>query len=173
MKEGWIKLHRKVLDSDMYRTLTSKQRDVLVVCLILANHETKSWVWEGKQVKVKAGSFITSLESLQKFLGSDVTLQNLRTSLKLLEKWEFLTSKSTNAGRLITICKYEHYQHEDKATNKQTNRQLTSNQQTANRQLTTTNNIKNVKNYKEEKKDDSKESFEDPNEIYRKGYKIL
>jgi hypothetical protein len=36
---GWIKIYRKVLDSDMYIHLTSKQRDVMLVCLLLANEK--------------------------------------------------------------------------------------------------------------------------------------
>jgi len=34
--EGWIKLHRKILNSDMYRSLNSKQRDVMITLLLMA-----------------------------------------------------------------------------------------------------------------------------------------
>jgi DNA replication protein DnaD len=148
MKEGWIKLHRKILDSDMYQQLNSKQRDVLVTCLLLANHEAKSWVWKNKPFKLKAGSFITSLESIQKQCGRGMSLQNIRTALNVLQTWSFLTNESTNEGRMITICKWVDYQQDSKPTNKPTNSQLTGNQQAVNRQLTTTKNIRS----KEEKK---------------------
>lgn len=166
MNKGWIKLHRKLLNSDMYRSLNSKQRDVMLICLLLANHKGKEWVWKGKLYKCESGQFITSLEELVKLTARDVTSQNVRTCLLKLETWRFLTNKSTNKNRLITICNWSTYQDDEKETNKQ----LTSNQQTTNKQLTnklTTNkNVKNIKNEKNEKNEDyssqnnSKKTFE-------------
>jgi gamma-glutamylcyclotransferase (GGCT)/AIG2-like uncharacterized protein YtfP len=146
MNKGWIKLHRKLLNSDMYRSLNSKQRDVMLICLLLANHKGKDWIWKGELHKCQAGQFITSLDELTKLTAKDVTSQNIRTCLLKLETWNFLTNKSTNKNRLITICNWAAYQDDEKETNKQ----LTSNQQTTNKQLTNklTPN-KNVKNIKE------------------------
>ncbi|MDZ7739937.1 MAG: hypothetical protein U5K32_12910 [Bacteroidales bacterium] len=127
--EGWIKLHRKLLVSDMYQALDTGQRDVLITCLLLANHEAKEWEWNETIFKVNPGQFITSLASLRKHCASDVSIQNIRTALLKLEKWQFLTNKSTKTGRLITILNWDTYQNINYEANKDTGKELTKNQQ--------------------------------------------
>lgn len=150
--DGWIKLHRKVMKSSMYRQLNSKQRDVMFAVLLLANHESNTWEFRGEVYNVKPGQFITSLDSLKENCASDVTTQNIRTALLKLEKHGFLTNESTKKNRLITVVNWGLYQSCESATNKETNRQLTNNQQTANKQLTTNKNDKELKNEKNDKK---------------------
>jgi len=148
MAEGWIKLHRKIRNSQMYRNLNSKQRDVLIQILLLANHEENEWVWGNDIFKCKTGQFVTSLQSLTNRCAKDVKVQSVRTSLLILEKWSFLTNKSTKTGRLITICKWEAYQNEDKPINKEPNKEPTKSQQRANKELTTNKNVKECKECK-------------------------
>ena len=137
----------------MYKSLTAQQRDIMFICLLLANHSEEEWMWEGTIYKCQSGQFITSLNSLQKYTAKNTTYQNIRTALNILEKWQFLTNKSTNKGRLITICNWSTYQSKDLDINKATNRQLTGNQQATNRQLTTNKNDKNEKNEKNNNKE--------------------
>lgn len=101
--QGWIKLHRKIIKSDMYQQLTSKQRDVMIQILLLANHESKTWEFNRIIYDVKPGQFVTSLENLSELCAKDVSIQNVRTSLLKLEKHHFLTNESTNRNRLITV----------------------------------------------------------------------
>lgn len=152
--DGWIKLHRKVMKSPMYRQLNSKQRDVMMTILLLANHESNTWEFRGEVYEVQPGQFITSLDSLKEHCASDVTTQNIRTALLKLEKHGFLTNESTKKNRLITVINWGIYQGCADDANKETNRQLTNNQQTANKQLTTNKNVKNDKNEKKDKKKD-------------------
>ena len=150
MNQGWIKLYRKLLDSDMYQSLNSKQRDVMIQVLMKANHEEKTWEWNGKLYTCKPGEFITSLDSLRKACAKDVNTQNIRTALLKLEKWGFLTNESTKTGRLIRIVNWDIYQASEEQANKASNKELTKNQQTANKQLTTNKNDKECKECKEE-----------------------
>jgi len=148
--DGWIKLYRKTQQSDMYKNLNSKQRDVMINCLMLANHQTKSWEWNGEIYTCKPGQFITSLSNLQKVCAKDVSIQNIRTAIKKLEKWQFLTNKSTKSGRLITIVNWGKYQSGYNETNKDNNKELTKSQQRTNKELTTNKNVKNDNNDKED-----------------------
>lgn len=151
MEKGWIKLHRKLLHSDMYKSLNSKQRDVMFVCLMLANHSENSWEFAGKIYKCEAGQFITSLPKLAELCANDVKVQSIRTALLKLERWGFLTNKSTAQNRLVTICNWDTYQQTKEDVNSQTNRRLTDNQQTTNRRLTANKNDKELKNDKNDK----------------------
>jgi hypothetical protein len=148
---GWIKLHRKLQQSPMYRALNCKQRDVFIQCLLLANHTENEWEWGAVIYKIEPGQFITSLESIASVCSKDVSVQSVRTALLKLERWGFLTNKSTKTGRLISITNWYSYQGTDEPTNKDTNRRLTNGQQTANKHLTANKNVKNVKNEKKVK----------------------
>ena len=133
----WLKLHRKIQNSAMYKALNSKQRDILIQCLILANYEESEWEYNNESYKCKPGQFISSLDSIKKNCAKDVSIQNIRTCLLKLEKWHFLTNESTNKNRLITIVKWEQYQKkEEKLTSK-----ITCDQQATNKQLTTIKNL--------------------------------
>lgn len=148
MPQGWIKLHRKIQASNLYKSLNSKQRDVMIQLLIMANHKTNEWEWNGEIFKALPGEFVTSIQNIKEYCASDVSIQSVRTALLKLEKWGFLTNKSTKEGRLITICNYSNYQNTDNESNNQTNKELTKHQQSTNKALTTNNNDKNVKNDK-------------------------
>jgi len=141
MNDGWIKLWRKLLKSDMWQNLTSAQRDVAITLLLMVNHEPKKWEWNGEIYECKSGQCITSLKSIKKNCGKGISIQNIRTSLLKLEKWGFLTNESTKSGRLITITNWELYQSDDKKLTKK----LTKSQQRTNKELTTNKNDKNDK----------------------------
>lgn len=134
----------------MYKHLNAEQRDVLIQILLLANFSENEWEWEGKIYKCEPGQFVTSLASIKEVCAKNVTTQNIRTALLALERWQFLTNKSTKTGRLITVLNWDTYQH---PTNKDTNKELTKHQQRANKELTTNNNGNNVKNVNNDNKE--------------------
>lgn len=138
-EKGWIKLHRKVQENPMYKELNSKQRDIFIQILLMANHEANKWVFEGKEYEVKAGQFITSLDKIKEKCAKDVSIKNIRTALVNLEKYGFLANKSTNKNRLITVVNWDLYQSYEKK--RQANQQATGKQPATN---------KNDKNDKED-----------------------
>jgi len=148
--KGWVKLHRKILESAMYKALNCKQRDVMMQCLLLANHAENEWQWGTEIYKCRAGQFITSIEKLTERCASDVKPQSVRTALLKLEKWGFLTNKSTKTGRLITVCNWEIYQRIIIDANKDKYKESTKYQQVFNKALTTNKNEKNEKNEENE-----------------------
>lgn len=146
MSEGWIKLHRELLDKSIWTCSTPAQKVILITLLMMANHEGREWEFKGKRIKLQPGQFITSLPAIAKLAGDGVSVQNIRTALKRFAEYEFLTDESTANGRLITICNWERYQRGIEEPNSQTNRPLTDHQQTANRPLTANKNNKNDNN---------------------------
>lgn len=154
--QGWIKLHRKLQESAMYKALNSKQRDVLIQCLLLANHSENEWQWGAEIHKCKPGQFICSLASLTQRCAPDVKVQSVRTSLLKLEKWGFLTNIATKTGRLITVVNWGSYQAKEDETNKDNNKEPTKSQQRANKELTTNKNDKTSNNAKNGKKNNSR-----------------
>jgi nitrogen regulatory protein PII-like uncharacterized protein len=139
--QGWIRLHRELLEKPIWQCSKHEHRSVLITILLLANHKERDWFFEGKKYSCKPGQFVTSLKSLAQKSGASI--QNVRTALENFEKvYEFLTNQSTNKNRLVTVVNWELYQsHEEELTNK-----VTSNSQATNKQLTTNKNDKNDKN---------------------------
>jgi len=145
MYRGYIKIWRKTLESDMYKSLTSTQRDIFIALLLLANHKPKTWEWKGETYACQQGQFITSLESIKKLCSKKVTVRNTRTALNKFTRWQFLTNESTKTGRLITILNWDTYQGTENKTDKETDKAPTKHRQTGDKQVTTNKNDKNVK----------------------------
>lgn len=134
--EGWIKIHRQILNWEWYKDINVK---ILFIHLLLtANHQEKNW----KGQLVKRGQKLTSLQHLANETG--LTLQQTRTALIKLKSTGEITYTTTNKYTLVTITKYDDYQFADeKITNKITNNQ-TNEQQTNNKQITTNKNDNNI-----------------------------
>lgn len=152
-KRGWIKVYRELMYKPIWKQTTPQQKVILVTILLSANHEANTWIYNGKTYQCEPGQFVTSLENLAADCGKGVTIQNLRTALKLFEKLGFLTEQSTKNGRLITVVNWEKYQGQgDMLTNEITDSQQSINKASTD-SLTTIKEIKNDKNVKNEKKD--------------------
>lgn len=144
---GWIKLHRELIDKPIWQNSTLEQRIILITLLCMANHKQKKWEFNGELYEIQAGQFITSLPGIvEKCASKEITVQKVRTALDRFEKLGFLTGKSTNKNRLITIVNWNIYQGFEDEHNKRDNSQVTDNQQADNRQLTANNNVNNINN---------------------------
>ena len=164
--EGWIKLYRQLVNWEWYQDANTFR--VFIHLVLIANHEDAKW--QGRTIL--RGQVLTSYDHLAQAL--KLTVQNVRTSIKKLEKTGEITIKSTNKFSLITIEKYSNFQSSNFEINKQNNKQLTNNQQTTNKQLTTNKNEKNDKNDKNNLNnnnstiDDYSEKFERVNQLLSK-----
>lgn len=134
--EGWVKLHRELLDKPIWLLSTPEHKAILVAILLMVNHEEKTWEWKGQTFTCKPGQIITSLEGIRRIAGKGVSVQNIRSALLRFEKLNFLTSESTMLNRLITVCNWEYYQ-----SFQQCDQQST--QQSTNKAPTTNKNDKN------------------------------
>lgn len=132
--DGWVKLHRSLLDWEWYDD--HKTTRLFIYLILKANHEDKKW----RGVVVKNGSLICGIDSLSKNTG--LSIQNIRTSLSRLKSTDEITIKTTKKYSVISINNWDSYQQ----TNKQTNKQLTNNQQASNNKQ----ELKNIKNEKKE-----------------------
>lgn len=115
MRDGWIRLHRILLDKAVWKTTTSTFHSILIAILLLANYKENQWVWDGKKYKCAPGEFITSASAIAKLAGIDVTAPMVRRALKsLTDKWLFLSHTTSlsrsHGGTKITILNWSEYQ---------------------------------------------------------------
>ncbi len=149
-KQGWVRFYRKSMDSTVW-----KNPIVWMVwswCLLKANHEDNTFPFNGKDITIKKGSFITGQEKALKELTSTFTAQKYRTAISYLKSTGRITIKSNNKFSIITIEKWENYQLDNRLTNKP----VTNQQQTNNKPVTTNKNVKNEKNNPEQSSDTKK-----------------
>lgn len=108
--EGYIKLHRKILKSDMWIELDSKTKILALTLMMLANSDMGIANVSGFEIMIEPGQTLTSLGHLAEKCGSDFTPSTIRNSLKKLEKFAFLTVSSNKRYTLVEILKYDKYQ---------------------------------------------------------------
>lgn len=104
MEEGWIKIHRKLLQWDWITDANTLQ--LFIFLLLKCNH--KETTWRGQ--KVLRGQLITGRKSLSK--DTHQTQDQIRTSLLHLKTTNEITIHSTNRFSIITVCNYNKYQTE-------------------------------------------------------------
>lgn len=170
--DGWIKLHRKLLDNPLWKDCNANQKVVMITILLRANHEPKKWVYKGKEYVADSGEFITSLSSLCSLTGLKINI--VRNTLDKLEKYQFITKRTTNKNTLIKVVNWELYQKRNNDDNKESNidnntdltsettRDITKTSQRLNKDPTTNKNDKNYKNniYSASEKNSSTKTYE-------------
>ena len=82
MENGWIKLHRKILDNPIikkpqYFTLWS-------VLLLLAQHTEQKIIWNNDTLAIKGGQLLTGRDALKKITG--IPTSTIEDILNYLEK---------------------------------------------------------------------------------------
>lgn len=106
LMEGWIKLHRKSLESSVFQNANLWQ--VWSYCLMRANHKEAKILFNKKEETIKAGSFITGRES-----GSNDCNMNPNTfywQLKTLENLNCIKIESRNKFSVVSIVNWKEYQ---------------------------------------------------------------
>ena len=135
MSNGWIKIHRQILEWEWYDEPNTLR--LFLHLLLKANHKPRNY----RGVNIKEGQIMTGYDKLAKEL--NLSTQKIRTSISKLKSTSEITSVSTSQGTIIQIVKYKDYQ---VITSK-----LTDEQQTDNKPITTNKNVKNEKNIDERK----------------------
>lgn len=132
MKEGWIKLHRSIQESDIWEK--PEYLKAWIELLLTVNHK------ENKMLGIKAGQTLTSIKSLsQKWKWSNNKISNF---LNALQKEGMIAQNRTSRNTVITVLNWDKYQEDAYPTHIQS---------TSHAYPTHTN--KNVKNVYNEKND--------------------
>ena len=152
-------MHRKLLDSGMLRN--HSLFTLWVYCLLKANHKPNTFIWNGEQVTIQRGQFISGRKEIAKELNMNesCTYRNL----KKLEKLGNVNIKSNNKFSLITICKYNTYQTPQVQSEQHFEQQVNNKRTTNEQQVNTNNNDNNDKNEKNELGSEQKNNIVLPN----------
>ena len=108
MAEGWICLHRKIQECVIWDSEEKfDYRSAWIDLLLLANHEDKKIMFDGKPIVVKRGQRITSVRKLADrwHWGIERTTRFLR----MLEDEKMIIKESDKRRTLLTIVNYGVY----------------------------------------------------------------
>ena len=149
MNEGFILIHRKLLEWEWYSSVNDTR--LFIHCLLKAN-------WKDSRFKgfdIPRGSFVTSINSLVEETG--LTRQQVRTSIEHLKSTHEITHEPHSFFSIITINKYNDYQ----IDNTQDNKRATHEQHTSNtNRININKEIKEINNKESISKDIQKKYFE-------------
>jgi DNA-binding transcriptional regulator YhcF (GntR family) len=102
MNQGFILLHRQLLDWEWYDHLPTKV--LFIHCLLRANHSKGSW----RGQSYERGEFITSIHGLAVETG--LSVKQVRTALENLTESKELGKRSTSLNTVISVLNYDFYQ---------------------------------------------------------------
>ena len=112
--EGFIKLHRRLLDWEWYKDGPTKA--VYIHLLLKASWITKNY----RGQLVPNGTVVTTIKELSEELR--LTEQQIRTAINHLKSTKEITTKSTNKYTLIHIEKWQYYQCDEERINEAVNK---------------------------------------------------
>ena len=145
MQEGWIKIHRKMLDSPV----VMKDADHVAIwmyILLNATHAECPTVVKGEKIILKPGQLITGSIVIGTKLKIDES--KVRRVLNNFKNDGQIDRQTSNKNSLITVLNWDLYQNSDG----QNDIQVTDKRRTSDGQVTTNKNVKNIKNDKNVKK---------------------
>lgn len=150
--DGAVLVARAITNSSLW-TMRAADRILAITCICMANWKPKKWFDGETSTMIERGQFITSYEHLAE--AARLSVRNVRTSLKNLEKVGFLTRKVTHRWTLVTLCKYDHYQKMSNYYDTETDTPLTQHRHATDKPLTndrqTTDNKQEVNKGEERK----------------------
>lgn len=104
--EGYVKLYRKSLDSSVFHSANLWK--VWCYCLMRANHKANKILFEGKELILQSGQFITGRYEGSK--ACNMKPSTFRDQLYKLKQLKSIDIKSDNKKSIITICNWGFFQ---------------------------------------------------------------
>lgn len=142
MNAGYVKLYRKVMDSFVWTN--PYMYKLWNLCLMKASHENRKFLFNGKEIWLNSGEFVTGRDAITFEMNKGVKREHQVNSgsvwrwLKRFEKEGMLNIKSTTKYSVVSINNWGDYQ----ASEHQVNIKRTTSEQ----QVHTNKNEKNEKN---------------------------
>ena len=126
--EGYIKLYRKMLNSQIFNN--EKTLKIWVWCLLKASHQERNQLVGQQLVNLKSGEFIFGRKKASEEL--NINENTVYKHLKVLEKLQMCTIKSNNKFSIVSINNWEFYQAQDIKNNINFNNKRTTKEQQRN-----------------------------------------
>ncbi len=111
MSDGWIKIHRSILDDELYFSEKFTKMQAWIDLLLLAEYKPRAFYVRGIQVKLERGQLAVSIRDLAARWKWGVN--KVQSFIKELVVSEKLNTQKSSVITIITVCKYDYYQDND------------------------------------------------------------
>lgn len=152
--QGWVKIHRDLLDNELWSDKPFTKGQAWVDLLLLANHKDKNVLIGSRTEMVERGSFITSELKLMERWGWG--RKKVKLFLNFLESQKMIERNANNKRTAITIVNYGFYQDCDLPKEQQKNSKRTAKEQQRDSRGT-------AKGHKQERKNERMKEYIDTN----------
>ena len=127
MLNGWIKIHRKLIDHWLFKEHRPKTKlEAWLIILLECNHYDSKVLINGTLIDCKTGQSVRSIATWSKEF--KWTYAKVRSFFKLLEKDNMIVLEGFANTTRLSICNYDSYQ----KTKQTDDKQETSEEQTEN-----------------------------------------
>lgn len=114
MADGWIKLHRKLLDNPLWCCEPFTRGQAWVDLILLANHEYGFFYKRGVKIELQRGQCGVSEVGLSERWKWSRT--KVKKFINDLEKEQQIIHQQNNVTQIVTIVKYDEYQTKEQQT---------------------------------------------------------
>ena len=116
--EGWIKVHRKILDNPIV-CKDSETLAIWIYLLLNATHQEYDVLLKGKRITLKEGQLITGRKSISEKL--KISESKVQRVLKMLEIEQQIEQQTNSQSRLISIINWDKYQESEQQIEQRSN----------------------------------------------------
>ncbi len=104
---GWVKVHRKLREKGWY--MQSNKVHLWIELLLRASHKEKEHMFNGENIMLQPGQFITGRKDLSRSTGiPESTIERILTFFEKTEQQ--IEQQKTFHSRLVTILSWDDYQ---------------------------------------------------------------
>ena len=122
MSQGWIKLHRSIMDNKIFKNANLYK--LWTTLLFMASHKRTEFYFNGKVNVLEPGQILTGRKKLSEATGLKPT--TIERSLRTLISGQQITQKTTNKNRVITIVNWDKYQNQNESGQQVDNKRTTN-----------------------------------------------
>lgn len=112
---GWIKLHRQILDCDIWSSEEFSRGQAWIDLLLLANYKDSFFIKRGTKIDVKRGQIGYSMKAISSRWSW--SRSKVDRFLKLLENEHQIIVQKTSLTTIITVINYDRYQQDEHQSN--------------------------------------------------------
>lgn len=107
--DGWIKLHRKLLNSRAWNTADAEGKVILITLLLRASYAVTQWrITASKTAALNPGQLFITYRTFAAKCG--VSTKKIITELQRLESLSFISTRKGRDGTIVSICNWGYYQ---------------------------------------------------------------
>lgn len=160
--DGWLKLHRSIIDSAVFKDLEVLKIWIWLLCN--ASFDTHDTLFLGKVITIYPGQIVTGRKKIAQ--STDLNESKVYRALMLLKSLGKIEIKSNNKFSVITIVKWAKYQGDLEIVNSKTTAKQQQDNNTATAGQQQDNTTKEIKKLKKERNNNICPFFEKVWSIY-------